>query len=51
MNDVNDKIKEDLEWIVHICQTNHDSDKKLRTRGARTLRRIIKRAEESLERL
>lgn len=40
---------ESLEWIAKIARTNYEQDEKLRTKGARALLRIMKRAEQTLD--
>ena len=42
------QLEEALRWIMKVVDRELDSDHTLRSRGARTLRRIGERAEEAL---
>lgn len=41
-------LLEALTWIDEIASANHDDDEKLRSQGARTLRRISDRARAAI---
>lgn len=45
------EMAETLRWIRGVADKEHDRDRKLRARGARTLRRISDKAEETLEKV
>jgi hypothetical protein len=45
------EMAEGLRWIKSIADKEHERDRTLRARGARTLRRIAEKAEHTLEKV
>lgn len=45
------EMADTLRWIRRVADQEHDRDGKLRARGARTLRRIADKAEDTLEKI